>query len=44
MTQLANALSQNCGVRMHKELSSKSFTDALLRLAGDRVRTSQEAC
>jgi hypothetical protein len=23
---------------MHKELSSRSFTEALLRLAGDRVR------
>jgi signal transducing adaptor molecule len=34
--ELANALSQNCGVSMHKELSSRSFTDALLRLAGDR--------
>lgn len=34
--ELANALSQNCGVRMHKELASRSFTDALLRLANDR--------
>lgn len=24
---------------MHKELASRSFTEALLRLAGDRVRT-----
>ena len=35
--QLANALSQNCGPPMHRELASRSFTDALLRLAGDRV-------
>ena len=35
--ELANALSQNCGVAMHRELASRSFTDALLRLAGDRV-------
>lgn len=35
--QLANALSQNCGNKIHKELASRSFTDALLRLAGDRV-------
>lgn len=34
--ELANALSQNCGIQMHKELSSRSFTDALLRLAADR--------
>ncbi|KAK5103153.1 signal transducing kinase of the PAK [Lithohypha guttulata] len=35
--ELANALSQNCGIKIHRELSSKSFTDALLRLAGDRT-------
>lgn len=34
--ELANALSQNCGVQLHKELASRSFTDALLRLAADR--------
>lgn len=34
--ELANALSQNCGIKMHKELASRSFTDALIRLAGDR--------
>ncbi|KAI9759349.1 MAG: ESCRT-0 subunit protein hse1 [Chaenotheca gracillima] len=34
--ELANALSQNCGPKMHKELASRSFTDALLRLANDR--------
>ena len=37
--ELANALSQNCGIKMHKELASRSFTDALLRLAADRVST-----
>ena len=36
--KLANACSQNCGPKMHRELASRSFTDALLRLAGDRVR------
>lgn len=35
--ELANALSQNCGVAMHRELASRSFTDQLLRLANDRV-------
>ncbi|KAF2259228.1 hypothetical protein CC78DRAFT_537259 [Lojkania enalia] len=34
--ELANALSQNCGLKMHKELASRSFTEALLRLAADR--------
>ncbi|KAF2227466.1 hypothetical protein BDZ85DRAFT_188337, partial [Elsinoe ampelina] len=34
--ELANALSQNCGPSIHRELSSRSFTDALIRLAGDR--------
>ncbi|KAF2649010.1 hypothetical protein K491DRAFT_698467 [Lophiostoma macrostomum CBS 122681] len=34
--ELANALSQNCGIELHKELASRSFTDALLRLAADR--------
>lgn len=37
--ELANALSQNCGVSMHRELASRSFSDALLRLANDRVRS-----
>ncbi|KAJ6261324.1 Intersectin-2 [Drechslerella dactyloides] len=35
--ETANALSQNCGPKMHRELSSRAFTDALLRLASDRV-------
>ncbi|OQD66316.1 hypothetical protein PENDEC_c048G05690 [Penicillium decumbens] len=34
--ELANALSQNCGPKIHRELASRSFTDALLRLANDR--------
>lgn len=42
--ELANALSQNCGLPVHRELASKSFTDALLRLAGDRVSSSTSAC
>ena len=37
--ELANALSQNCGPAMHRELASRSFTDAMLRLAGERVST-----
>lgn len=39
--ELANALSQNCGIAMHRELASRSFTDALLRLAGDRTTHQQ---
>ncbi|CUS09043.1 unnamed protein product [Tuber aestivum] len=34
--ELANAFSQNCGPKMHRELASRSFTESLLRLAGDR--------
>lgn len=34
--ELANALSQNCGITLHRELASRSFTEALLRLAGER--------
>ncbi|KAK5113274.1 ESCRT-0 subunit protein hse1 [Meristemomyces frigidus] len=34
--ELANALSQNCGAPVHRELASKAFTDSLLRLAADR--------
>jgi signal transducing adaptor molecule len=34
--ELANALSQNCGSKVHRELASRSFTEALLRLAADR--------
>ncbi|KAK5162848.1 ESCRT-0 subunit protein hse1 [Saxophila tyrrhenica] len=39
--ELANALSQNCGAELHRELASKAFTDALLRLAGDRNTHAQ---
>jgi signal transducing adaptor molecule len=34
--ELANALGQNCGAPLHRELASRSFTDALLRLAAER--------
>ncbi|EME49693.1 hypothetical protein DOTSEDRAFT_68460 [Dothistroma septosporum NZE10] len=39
--ELANALSQNCGPSLHRELASKAFTDALLRLAADRNTHAQ---
>lgn len=39
--ELANALSQNCGPELHRELASKAFTDALLRLAADRNTHAQ---
>ncbi len=35
--QLANALLQNCGIKMHRELASRSFTDAVLKLANDKA-------
>ncbi|CAJ2505161.1 Uu.00g125550.m01.CDS01 [Anthostomella pinea] len=34
--ELGNALSQNCGKPIHRELASRSFTDAMLKLANDR--------
>ncbi|KFY46126.1 hypothetical protein V494_00603, partial [Pseudogymnoascus sp. VKM F-4513 (FW-928)] len=34
--ELANALSQNCESKIQRELASRAFTDALLRLANDR--------
>lgn len=40
-SQLANALSQNCGQPMHRELASRAFTDALLKLANDRNTHNQ---
>lgn len=39
--ELANALSQNCGSKIHRELASRSFTDAMLRLANDRNTHTQ---
>ncbi|KAK4189333.1 VHS domain-containing protein [Podospora australis] len=39
--EVANALSQNCGKNMHRELSSRAFTDALLKLANDRNTHTQ---
>ncbi len=39
--EVANALSQNCGKNMHRELSSRAFTEALLKLANDRNTHTQ---
>lgn len=39
--ELANSLSQNCGLPVHRELASRSFTDALIRLASDRTTHQQ---
>lgn len=39
--ELAHALCQNCGKNMHREVSSRAFTDALLRLANDRNTHTQ---
>ncbi|KAK3897517.1 class E vacuolar protein-sorting machinery protein HSE1 [Staphylotrichum tortipilum] len=39
--EVANALSQNCGKNMHRELSSRAFSDALLKLANDRNTHNQ---
>jgi signal transducing adaptor molecule len=39
--ELAHALCQNCGRDMHREVSSRSFTEALLKLANDRNTHTQ---
>ncbi|RKF62750.1 Class E vacuolar protein-sorting machinery protein hse1 [Erysiphe neolycopersici] len=39
--ELANSLSQNCSIKLHRELASRAFTDALLRLATDRNTNQQ---
>ncbi|KAF7559082.1 hypothetical protein G7046_g5077 [Stylonectria norvegica] len=39
--ELAHALCQNCGKAMHREVSSRAFTDSLLRLANDRNTHTQ---
>ncbi|KAG6005172.1 hypothetical protein E4U21_000364 [Claviceps maximensis] len=39
--ELAHALCQNCGKPMHREISSRAFTDALLKLANDRNTHAQ---
>ncbi|KAM4062861.1 VHS domain-containing protein [Hirsutella rhossiliensis] len=39
--ELAHALCQNCGKPMHREISSRAFTDALLKLASDRNTHTQ---
>lgn len=36
---LAESLSKNCGVDLHRELASRAFTQALEKLVTDRVRT-----
>ncbi|KAK9365357.1 hypothetical protein V1509DRAFT_633466 [Lipomyces kononenkoae] len=33
---LADSLAQNCGTKAHRELASKSFTQALVRMGSDR--------
>ncbi|KAH7319710.1 hypothetical protein B0I35DRAFT_352626 [Stachybotrys elegans] len=39
--ELAHALCQNCGKNVHREVSSRAFTDALLKLANDRNTHNQ---
>jgi signal transducing adaptor molecule len=39
--ELANAVSQNCDKALHRELASRAFTDALLRLSNDRTTHTQ---
>ncbi|KYK55160.1 Class E vacuolar protein-sorting machinery protein hse-1 [Drechmeria coniospora] len=39
--ELAHALCQNCGKPVHREVSSRAFTEALLKLANDRNTHAQ---
>jgi len=39
--EVAHALCQNCGKNIHREVSSRAFTDALLKLANDRNSHTQ---
>ncbi|KEY67679.1 hypothetical protein S7711_03932 [Stachybotrys chartarum IBT 7711] len=39
--ELAHALCQNCGKPVHREVSSRAFTEALLKLANDRNTHNQ---
>ena len=36
---LAESLSKNCGIEVHREIASRAFTQALEKLVTDRVRT-----
>ena len=35
--QLAESLSKNCGTKVHREIASRPFTQAILQLVNDRV-------
>lgn len=40
---LVEALSKNCGISVHREIASRSFTQGLERLVTDRVRIAQHS-
>lgn len=35
---LAEALSKNCGIELHREIASRAFTQGLEKIITDRVR------
>lgn len=37
---LAESLTKNCGMELHREIASRAFTQALEKLITDRVRCS----
>ncbi|KAI5290006.1 ESCRT-0 subunit protein hse1 [Ascosphaera aggregata] len=39
--ELANSLVQNCGINVHREISSRHFTDSLLRIANSPATPHQ---
>lgn len=36
---LMESMSKNCGVELHREMASRSFTQGLEKIINDRVRT-----
>jgi signal transducing adaptor molecule len=40
---LAEALSKNCGIELHREIASRAFTQGLEKIITDRVRHLQPA-
>ena len=41
---LAESLTKNCGIEVHREVSSRAFTQGLERIVTDRVRFNVSWC
>jgi len=42
--QLAESLGKNCGTKVHREIASRPFTQAILQLVNDRVLFLIDVC